>query len=194
MAKVFWKPGALLCPVPVVLVTCGTVKEANAVTVAWTGIVNSEPPMTYISLRPSRFSHEIISKTGEFTINLVSEGMLRKTDSCGVYTGRKVNKIKTFSLTPEKGQVIAAPTLKESPLSLECRVTEIKPLGSHDLFLAQIVSVDVEEKFVDENGKLDLRQADLVAYSHGDYLKLGRKLGSFGYSVKKTRPPQKKKD
>lgn len=194
MAKVFWKPGALLCPVPVVLVTCGTVKEANAVTVAWTGIVNSEPPMTYISLRPSRFSHEIISKTGEFTINLVSEGMLRKTDSCGVYTGRKVNKIKTFSLTPEKGQVIAAPTLKESPLSLECRVTEIKPLGSHDLFLAQIVSVDVEEKFVDENGKLDLRQADLVAYSHGDYLKLGRKLGSFGYSVKKKRPPQKKKD
>ena len=194
MAKVFWKPGALLCPVPVVLVTCGTVKEANAVTVAWTGIVNSEPPMTYISLCPSRFSHEIISKTGEFTINLVSEGMLRKTDSCGVYTGRKVNKIKTFSLTPEKGQVIAAPTLKESPLSLECRVTEIKPLGSHDLFLAQIVSVDVEEKFVDENGKLDLRQADLVAYSHGDYLKLGRKLGSFGYSVKKKRPPQKKKD
>lgn len=194
MAKVFWKPGALLCPVPVVLVTCGTVKEANAVTVAWTGIVNSEPPMTYISLRPSRFSHEIISKTGEFTINLVSEGMLRKTDSCGVYTGRKVNKIKTFSLTPEKGQVIAAPTLKESPLSLECRVTEVKPLGSHDLFLAQIVSVDVEEKFVDENGKLDLRQADLVAYSHGDYLKLGRKLGSFGYSVKKKRPPQKKKD
>ncbi len=193
MAKVFWKPGTLLCPVPVVLVTCGTLKEANAVTVAWTGIVNSDPPMTYISLRPSRFSHEIISKTGEFAINLVSEGMLRKTDSCGVYTGRKVNKIKTFSLTPEKGQVIAAPVLKESPLSLECKVTEVKHLGSHDLFLAQIVSVDVEERFIDENGKLDLRRADLVAYSHGDYLKLGKKLGSFGYSVKKKRPPQKKR-
>lgn len=193
MAKVFWKPGTLLCPVPVVLVTCGTWKEANAVTVAWTGIVNSDPPMTYISLRPSRFSHEIISKTGEFAINLVSEGMLRKTDSCGVYTGRKVNKIKTFSLTPEKGQVIAAPVLKESPLSLECKVTEVKHLGSHDLFLAQIVSVDVEERFIDENGKLDLRRADLVAYSHGDYLKLGKKLGSFGYSVKKKRPPQKKR-
>ena len=191
MAKVFWKPGTLLCPVPVVLVTCGTLKDANAVTVAWTGIVNSDPAMTYISLRPSRFSHEIISQTGEFAINLVSEGMLRKVDSCGVYTGRKVNKIKTFSLTPEKGQVIAAPVLKESPLSLECKVTEVKSLGSHDMFLAEIVSVDVDEKFVDENGKLDLRQADLVAYSHGDYLKLGKKLGSFGYSVKKKRPAKK---
>lgn len=191
MAKLFWKPGTLLCPVPVVLVTCGTLKDANAVTVAWTGIVNSDPAMTYISLRPSRFSHEIISKTGEFAINLVSEGMLRKVDSCGVYTGRKVNKIKTFSLTPEQGQIIAAPVLKESPLSLECKVTEVKSLGSHDLFLAEIVGVDVDEKFVDENGKLDLRQADLVAYSHGDYLKLGRKLGSFGYSVKKKRPVKK---
>ena len=193
MAKVFWKPGTLLCPVPVVLVTCGTMKDANAVTVAWTGIVNSDPAMTYISLRPSRFSHEIISKTGEFVINLVSEGLLRKVDSCGVYTGKKVNKIKTFSLGLEAGQTVAAPVLKDSPLSLECRVAEVKPLGSHDMFLAEIVSVDVDERFVDGNGKLDLRQAGLVAYSHGDYLKLGKKLGSFGYSVKKKRTPQKPK-
>ena len=190
MAKVFWKPGTLLCPVPVVLVTCGTMENHNAVTVAWTGIVNSDPAMTYISLRPTRFSHEIISKTGEFAINLVSAGMLRKVDSCGVYTGRKVNKLKSFSLTPEKGQLIAAPVLKESPLSLECRVTEVKHLGSHDLFLAEIVSVDVEDRFIDENGKLDLRKADLVAYSHGDYLQLGKKLGSFGFSVKKKHSPK----
>ncbi len=190
MAKVFWKPGALLCPVPVVLVTCGTMENHNAVTVAWTGIVNSDPAMTYISLRPTRYSHEIISKTREFAINLVSAGMIRKTDSCGVYTGRKVNKLKSFSLTPEKGQIIAAPVLKESPLSLECRVTEVKHLGSHDLFLAEIVSVDVEDRFIDEKGKLDLRKADLVVYSHGDYLQLGKKLGSFGFSVKKKRTPK----
>lgn len=192
MAKVFWKPGTLLCPVPVVLVTSGTMDHHNVATVAWTGIVNSDPAMTYISLRPSRFSHEIISKTGEFAINLVSAGMVRKADACGVYTGRKVNKIKSFSLTPEKGGKIAAPILKESPISLECRVTEVKHLGSHDLFLAEIVSVDVEERFLDEKGALDLKKAELVAYSHGDYLQLGRKLGSFGYSVKKKHSPKKK--
>ena len=191
MAKQFWKPGTLLCPVPVVLVTCGTMDHHNAVTVAWTGIVNSDPAMTYISLRPTRFSHEIISSTGEFVINLVSAGMLRGVDSCGVYTGRKVNKLKSFSFTPEKGKVVSAPILREAPISLECRVVETKPLGSHDLFLAEIVSVDVEEKFIDETGKLDLRKADLVAYSHGDYLQMGRKLGSFGYSVKKRRGSKK---
>ena len=185
MAKMTWQPGTLLAPVPAVLVTSGTMEKANVCTVAWTGIVNSDPAMTYISLRPSRHSHKIISQTGEFVINLTTAPLVRRTDACGVYTGAKMDKIKRFSFTLEKSSKVACPGLAESPLSLECRVTEVKRLGSHDLFLARILAVNVDEALLDGKGKLDLRKANLLAYAHGEYYQLGRRLGTFGFSVKK---------
>jgi flavin reductase (DIM6/NTAB) family NADH-FMN oxidoreductase RutF len=187
MAKVTWPGGTLLAPVPAVLVTSGTMEKPNVATVAWTGIVCSEPPMTYISLRKSRYSHKLISETKEFVINLTTGSLAKATDACGVYTGSKMNKIKAYSLTPEKASKISCPTLAQSPVSLECKVVEIKELGSHDLFLAEIVAVDVDEKYINENGKLDLKKANLIAYSHGDYIQLGKTVGSFGYAVKKKK-------
>ena len=185
MAKITWPGGAMLSPLPAVIVTCGTMEEPNAATVAWTGILCSEPPLTYISLRKSRYSHQIISRTGEFVINLTTGSLAKATDACGVLTGRKVNKIKAYSLTPEKASKVACPTLAQSPVSLECKVKEIRELGSHDMFLAEIVAVDVEESLIDEKGKLDLKKTNLISYTHGDYIQLGKKIGSFGYSVKK---------
>lgn len=187
MAKIQWQPGALLAPVPAVLVSCGTPEKANICTVAWTGIVNSDPAMTYISLRPSRYSHRIISETGEFVINLTTSSMARRVDACGIYTGAKVDKFKKYSFTPEPSQKIRAPGIAESPLTLECRVTEKKTLGTHDLFLAEILAVNVDEALLDEKGKLDLRRANLLTYVHGEYFQTGRRLGSFGYSVKKKK-------
>lgn len=188
MAKITWPGGTLLAPVPAVLVTSGTMEKPNAATVAWTGITCSEPPMTYISLRKSRHSHKIISETGEFAINLTTGSLAKATDACGVYTGAKMNKIKAYSLTAEKASKVSCPILAQSPLALECKVVEVKELGSHDMFLAEIVAVDVDEKYVDEKGKLDLKKANLLAYAHGDYIQLGKKLGSFGFSVKKKKP------
>ena len=184
MSKEFWKPSALLSPVPVVLVSCGDMKKPNAVTVAWTGIVNTNPAMLYISLRPERHSHKIISETGEFVVNLVKSDMVRKVDLCGVYTGAKIDKFKKFSLTPSPATLLQAPIIEESPINLECKVDRIIKLGTHDMFLARIVGVDVDEDLINKDGKLDLRKSKLVAYSHGDYLELGRKIGTFGYSVK----------
>lgn len=185
MSKVIWEPATLLAPVPVVLVGCGNMKHTNLITIAWTGIVNSNPAMTYISVRPSRYSYNAIKETGEYTINLVSREIVRATDKCGVYTGEKVNKFKSFGLTPEKGSRVDAPIVKQSPISLECKVKDIIKLGSHDMFLSTIEAVDVDEDLIDETGKLNLKKAHLVAYSHGDYLELGRKLGSFGFAVRK---------
>ena len=187
MAKVKWPGGTLLAPVPAVIVTSGSMEKPNAATVAWTGIVCSEPPMTYISLRKSRHSHKIMSQTGEFVINLTTGSLAKATDACGVYTGAKMDKIKAYSLTPEKGFEVSCPTLAQSPVSLECKVEEIKELGSHDMFLARIVAVDVDEEYIDANGKLDLKKANLISYSHGDYIQLGKKIGSFGFSVKKKK-------
>lgn len=191
MAKITWPGGTLLAPVPAVLVTSGTVEKPNAATVAWTGICCSEPPMTYISLRPSRHSHKLISETGEFVINLTTGSLAKATDACGVYTGAKMNKIKAYSLTAERASKVSAPTLAQSPVCLECKVVEVKHLGSHDMFLAEIVAVDVDEAYVDESGKLDLKRANLLAYSHGDYIQLGKKLGSFGFAVKKKKKETK---
>lgn len=194
MAKITWKPATLLAPLPVVLVTSGTFEKPNVATVAWTGIVNSDPAMTYISLRPTRLSHEIISTTGEFVINLTTGSLARAVDACGVFSGRKKNKITAYSLTPQKAQKVSCPTLAQSPLSLECKVVEVKKLGSHDMFLAEIVAVDVDEKYLDADGKMDLKKANLLAYSHGDYIQLGKRLGHFGYSVEKKRPPKKEEN
>ena len=187
MSKEVWKPGTLLSPVPVVMVSCGDMKKGNIITVAWTGIVNTNPAMVYISVRPQRHSHKIISETKEFVINLVTRELVKKTDQCGVYTGAKVDKFKKFALTPEKASKISAPLIKESPVNIECKVEQIISLGTHDMFLARVEAVNVDEALIDSNGKLDLKKSKLIAYSHGDYLELGKKVGTFGYSVKKKK-------
>ena len=194
MAKIKWRGGTLLGPVPPALVTCSDGERDNVLTVAWTGIVNSDPPKTYISVRPSRHSYEMIRKSGVFAINLTCESLVRAADWCGVYTGAKVDKFERCSLAREPANEIPCPILSESPLSLECRVTDVIPLGSHDMFLADIVAVDVDEALIDESGKLHLDRAHLVAYAHGDYFALGKQLGHFGYAVakkKKKRPAKK---
>ena len=187
MNKITWKPAALLSPVPVVLVSCGDEKKPNALAIAWTGIINTNPSMVYISVRPERHSYKLIKDSGEFVINLVTKDLVRKTDQCGVYTGAKIDKFKKYKLTPEKSTKISAPLISESPINIECKVERIIPLGTHHMFLAKVVAVDVDEALISESGKLDLKKAKLVAYSHGDYLELGRKIGSFGFSAKKKK-------
>lgn len=185
MAKTLWKGGTLLSPVPPALVTCADGEVQNVLTIAWTGIVNSQPPKTYISVRPTRFSHHLIRESGEFAINLTTVPLVRAADWCGVYTGAKVNKFERCHLTPQPASEVRCPILAESPLALECRVTDVISLGSHDMFLADIVAVDVDDSLLDNEGKLHLERADLVAYAHGEYFSLGKRLGGFGFSVKK---------
>jgi len=198
MAKLQWKPGTLLAPAPPALVSCGTMEEHNVLTAAWTGIVNSEPPMTYVSIRPQRHSHSIIKEKGEFVINLPTEAIVKATDLCGVKSGRDVDKFALAGLTAEPSNLVAAPGIAECPISLECKVREITSLGSHDMFLADIVAVDVDPRYVDEKGALHMEKAGLLAYAHGAYFGLGKQLGTFGFSVrkkplKKGRKPVKKK-
>lgn len=198
MAKLQWKPGTLLAPAPPALVSCGTMEEHNVLTAAWTGIVNSEPPMTYVSIRPQRHSHSIIKENGEFVINLPTEAIVKATDLCGVKSGRDVDKFALAGLTAEPSNLVAAPGIAECPISLECKVREVTSLGSHDMFLADIVAVDVDPKYVDEKGALHMEKAGLLAYAHGAYFGLGEQLGTFGFSVrkkplKKGRKPVKKK-
>lgn len=195
MEKIKWRGGTLLAPVPPVLVSCADGDRKNVLTVAWTGIINSDPPKTYISVRPSRYSYDIIKKSGVFAINLTSKSLVRAADWCGVCTGAKNDKFAKCSLATEPAKEIDCPILTEAPVVLECRVTDVVPLGSHDMFLADIVAVDVNESLVDESGKLHLEKADLVAYAHGDYYELGRRLGHFGFSVakKKKHPRTPKK-
>ena len=184
--KQIWKPGNMLYPIPAVMVSCGRPKEnPNIITIAWAGTICSSPAMVSISVRPERYSYQIIKETGEFVINLVTEQLVYAADYCGVRSGRDVDKYKEMKLTPYPSQMIQAPGIKESPVNIECRVTERKPLGSHDMFLAEVVSVSVDERYMDEKGKFHLNDTGLVAYSHGEYFGLGEKLGSFGYSVRK---------
>ena len=183
MAKIQWQGGALLAPVPVALVTCADGERQNVFTVAWTGIVNTAPPKTYISVRPSRWSYELIRRSGVFAINLTTQNLVRAADYCGVHTGAKVNKLERCGLATEPATAIACPILSDSPLALECRVTDVIPLGSHEMFFADIVAVDVEDSLLDGAGKLHLERAGLAAYAHGDYYELGKKLGSFGFAV-----------
>lgn len=187
MAKIFWDGGALLAPVPPALVSCGTMENPNVLTIAWTGIINTKPPMTYISVRPSRYSYELIKKSGEFAINLTTSAMCKKVDFCGVKTGAKTDKLQKCSFTPVHGRKISAPIIEECPVSLECVVRDIKPLGTHHMFIAEIVGADIEERYIDSKGKLNLQQCGLMAYAHGEYFALGRKLGEFGFSVRKKK-------
>lgn len=193
MSKISLKAGTLLAPLPAVLVTCGTMEKANVLTIAWTGIINTIPPMTYISVRPERHSYPIIKETGEFVINLTTSAMAKETDFCGVRSGRDIDKFQKCKLTLAAGNTVSAPVIEQSPLSLECKVREIKELGSHHMFIAEITGIQAEERFMDSKGKLNLQQAGLMAYSHGEYFTLGRKLGDFGFSVRK-KPKQKRKD
>lgn len=185
MSKQKWKGGALLAPVPPAMVSCGTLEAPNVLTVAWTGIINTQPPKTYISVRPSRYSYNLIKESGEFVINLTTRELVRAADYCGVHSGAHKDKFKVCSLTAEPSHEVGAPSIAESPVSLECKVFDVIELGTHHMFLADIVSVGVDEKCIDEAGKLRLDKCALAAYAHGDYFELGKKIGSFGFSVKK---------
>ena len=185
MSKVTWKGGALVAPVPPCMVTCGSGETANIITIAWTGILNTVPPKTYISVRPGRHSYALIREFGEFVINLTPAALVKQADWCGIHTGKKVNKFEKCGLHPEPASQVACPLLAESPLSLECRVTDVISLGSHDMFIADVVAVDVDESLIDSAGKLHLERAGLAAFAHGDYFELGKKIGNFGFSVRK---------
>ena len=185
MAKVQWKPGTLLAPAPPVLVSCGDSEHYNVLTAAWTGIVCSDPAMTYVSVRRERYSHHIIKEHGEFVINLPCANIARAVDLCGVKSGRDGDKFALAGITPESSFTVAAPAVAESPVSLECKVRQVLELGSHDMFLADITAVAVDPRFVDEKGALHLEKCGLLAYAHGAYFTLGRQVGTFGFSVRK---------
>ncbi|MEG2275992.1 MAG: flavin reductase family protein, partial [Clostridia bacterium] len=187
MAKLTWKPGTMVYPLPAVMVSCGNNEKSNIITIAWTGIINTDPAMTYISMRKSRYSYDIINESKEFVINLTTEDLVKHTDFCGVKSGRDLDKFETLKLTKEKATIVKCPMIKESPISIECKVTEIKELGSHDMFMAEILAVNVDEKYMDSTGAFDMQKCGLIAYCHGKYYSLGNKLGKFGYSIEKPK-------
>ncbi|MBO5671815.1 MAG: flavin reductase family protein [Alistipes sp.] len=187
--KQSWKPGTLIYPLPAVLVSCGaTPEEYNLLTIAWTGTVCTNPPMCYISVRKERHSYDIIRRTGEFVINLTTEEIARATDWCGVKSGRDVNKWEAMGLTPMANNHVAAPLVAESPLSICCKVRQVVELGSHDMFIADVVGIEADERFIDpETGKFSLDKARPIVYSHGEYFRLGEMIGHFGWSVRKKK-------
>lgn len=188
MERQNFKPGAMTAPLPAVLVTVGEPGKANIITVAWTGILNTNPPKTYVSVRPTRHSHDILAAGREFVINLPTSRMVREVDYCGIFTGKKVNKFEKCHFTEQKSAVVAPPTIAECPLSLECRVTDIIPLGTHDMFVADIVNISVSPEILDADGRICLDRAGLMAYCHGEYFELGKKIGKFGFSATKKKP------
>lgn len=186
--KKSFKPGTLLSPVPAVMVSCGDGEEKNIITIGWTGIINSAPPITYISVRKSRHSHHIIEKTGEFVINLTTEKLAFAADYCGVKSGRDVDKFREMKLTPESADIVKCPMIAQSPVNLECRVIEVKSYPTHDMFIAEIVAMHADDEIVNEKGKIDMSAAGLIAYVHGEYFGLKKApLGRFGYSVMKPK-------
>lgn len=194
MSKQNWKPGNMLYPVPAVMVSCKRPGEkTNIITVAWAGTICSDPAMVSISVRPDRYSHDIIEESGEFVINLVNEKLTRACDWCGVRSGKDFDKFKEMKLTEFKSDFLDTPAIDESPVNIYCKVKKIEKLGSHDMFIAEVTGVTVDEKYMDEKGRFDLRAAGLIAYSHGEYFALGNKLGKFGYSVKKPASKKKRK-
>ncbi len=194
MPKQTWKGSTLLNPEPPVLVSCGDMEHPNLITIGWTGSICTKPSMVSISVRPERHSHKLIVDSGQFVINLPTESLLRAVDWCGVRSGRDHDKFAEMKLHATPSQALdGCPVLEESPLNLECRVTQQIPLGTHDLFLAEVVAVNVDESLLDETGKLCLERANLIVYSHGDYFSLGKQLGTFGYSVRKKKKPRKTK-
>ena len=188
MAKIQWKPGTMLYPIPAVMVSCGhTPEEYNIITIAWTGTINSDPPMCSISVRPGRHSYDIIKRTGEFVINLTTEELARATDWCGCRSGRKYNKWEKMKLTPVPGKIVKAPVIDESPVNIECVVKDIIELGTHHMFLAEVVNVSVDDKYLDDNQAFSLAKARPLVYNHGHYFGLGKTIGKFGWSVQKKK-------
>ena len=194
MSRQEWKPGTMVYPLPAVLVSCGSEeKDYNLITIAWTGTVNSNPPMVYISVRPERHSYNIIKESKEFVINLTTKKMAFATDWCGVKSGKDFNKFKEMKLSPIPASIVSCPMIKESPINIECKLKQIVPLGSHDMFIAEVVKVHADDKYIDsESGAFDMQKAELIAYSHGNYYELGEKLGKFGFSVMKKRKKNSK--
>ena len=193
MAKKTLKGGALVCPLPPTMVSCGDMESSNIITIGWTGILNTVPPKTYISVRPTRHSYSMIKEKGEFVINLTPASLVKEADYCGIYTGKKVDKFEKCKLTKEEATVVSCPMIAECPVSIECKVTDIVPLGSHDMFMADIVAVNVAEELFDKDGKFHLEKADLIAYAHGEYFTLGKRLGSIGFSTNKKKKNGNKK-
>lgn len=193
MAKQVWKPSTMLNPVPVVMVSCVDDNgKPNIITLAWVGTINSDPPMVSISVRKQRYSYELIKQKGEFVINMPPRSLTFATDYCGVKSGKDIDKFVEMKLTPEKASKVEVPLIAECPVNLECIVRQVIELGSHDLFLAEVVATNVDEKLLDENGKMNLHKADLITYSHGEYYPLGKSLGYFGYSVTKRKNLKRK--
>jgi flavin reductase (DIM6/NTAB) family NADH-FMN oxidoreductase RutF len=186
MGKQNWKPGNMLNPVPAVMVSLADeAGRTNIITIAWAGTICSDPPMVSISVRPSRYSYDMLMQTGEFVINLTNEKLVRACDYCGVTSGRDVDKFKKMNLTPLAMQHVKAPGIAESPVNIECHVTETKELGSHTIFLAEVLGVTVEDEYMDKTGRFGINETGLVMYSHGEYFLMGKKLGKFGYSIEK---------
>jgi flavin reductase (DIM6/NTAB) family NADH-FMN oxidoreductase RutF len=193
MARIDFKPGNMVYPLPAVMVSCGeTPDQYNIITIAWTGTISSDPPMCYISVRPGRHSYNIIKNSGEFVINLTTENLARQTDWCGCRSGRKFNKWKEMNLTPGKSKCVKAPIIVESPVNIECRVEQLIDLGAHHMFIAKVLNIQVDDKYMDEqSGAFDLAGANPLVYNHGNYFKLGQKIGKFGFSVEKKRKAKK---
>lgn len=187
MAKQTWKPGNMVYPLPAAMVSVGTKDgRTNIITIAWTGTICTKPAMLYISVRPERYSYDMLKESGEFVLNLTTEALAKATDYCGVRSGKDVDKWKETGLTKGRANELSyAPIIEECPVNIECKVVEVKELGSHHMFIAEVVSVQVSDEYMDENGKFDLSRTGLMAYSHGEYLSLGQQIGTFGYSVKK---------
>lgn len=186
MSKLMWKPGTMLYPVPAVMVSCQSIEGIkNIVTIAWTGIICSDPAMLYISVRPERHSYNIIKETREFVVNMPNRKLAFATDFCGVKSGRDIDKFEHLKLTPGQSNLVTAPYIDECPISLECKVTDIIRLGTHDMFISEILCVNVDESLLDSKGKLNLNKAELICYTHGEYRTLADSLGQFGYSVRK---------
>ena len=192
MSKITWKAGTFIYPLPAVMVSCGTMEKANIITVAWTGILNTNPATVYISVRPTRYSYQIIKEQKEFVINLTNKELVQATDWCGVKTGAKVDKFKEMHLHKEKAKFLSCPMIQESPVSIECRVKEIIPLGSHDMFLAEVLAINADEKYINDKGAFDISKCDLIAYANGNYYTLGKKLGKFGFSVQKSKKKKRR--
>lgn len=191
MSKVLWKPGTFIYPIPAVMVSCGTMENSNIITVAWTGVINTNPSMVYISIRPERYSYDLIKKYREFVINLTTKELARATDWCGCRSGKKYDKFKENNLHKEKSKFVKCPMIKESPVSIECKVKEIKNLGSHHMFIAEVLGINADDKYIDKNGAFDISKCDLISYSNGGYYTQGKKVGKFGYSVQKNRRKNK---
>lgn len=187
MSKVTWKSGTFIYPIPAVMVSCGNMEKSNIITVAWTGIINTNPAMCYISVRPSRYSYDLIKSSGEFVINLTTKELVKATDWCGVKSGANLDKFKEMKLHKEKAKFVNCPMIKESPVSIECKVKEEKELGSHTMFIAEILSINADKKYIDEKGAFDISKCNLIAYANGGYYSLGKKIGKFGFSVEKKK-------